>query len=80
MLQCCRNRLPLRLQLYACPVDNVLCSVPLIQCYLNGIMATPSIPFRTATGLQILPEDSTDSSLDSGTRSSPFEINIWMGL
>jgi hypothetical protein len=61
--------------LYVCPVENILGSVPLIPCYLNGNTMN-SIPHKYRS--QIPREEAADSRPDSWTCSRLFEVNIWM--
>jgi hypothetical protein len=61
--------------LYVCPVQNVLCHVPLIPCYLNGNTSN-TIPYKYR-GTTPAKADA-DSRPNSGTSSELFEINIWM--
>jgi hypothetical protein len=60
--------------LYICPVENVLGSVPLIPCYLNGNTMN-SIPHKYRS--QIPREAADDYRPDNGTGSRLFEVNIW---
>ena len=60
---------------YVVPVENILGSVPLILCYLNGNTMN-SIPHKYLS--QIPREAAADSRPDSGTGSRLFEVNIWM--
>ncbi len=60
--------------LYVCPVKNVLGSVPLIACYLNGnTMNSIQHKYRAHPR-----EAAADLRSDSGTSSRLFEVNIWM--
>ncbi len=78
-----RNGIPMLYQraasqlptLYVCPVENVLGSVPLIQCYLKGNIHN-TIPHSLCPAV---PADAAaDSRPDSWTGSRLFEVNIWM--
>ncbi len=62
--------------LYVCPVQNVLGSVPLIPCYLNGNASNHTIQYRYRGAIPA--EAAADSRPDNGTGSRLFEINIWM--
>ncbi len=63
--------------LYVCPVGNVLGSVPLIPCYLDGNTSN-TIPHMYRGAFQA--ESAADSRQDSGTGRRLFEINIWMWI
>jgi hypothetical protein len=62
--------------LYVCPVENVICSLPLIPCYLNGNTSNDTIQYKYRGAVPV--EAAADSRPDIGTGSLLFEINIWM--